>query len=803
MVGDIKQSIYRFRLADPDIFNAKYSLFTPVSEMAGEDAGIVVDMNRNYRSKAPIRRFINRTFSGLMEGYDDRAALHGPEGEEEPPVGSTGLGADPAGGAGSTACAGLGDEPLIALLDTGELRNGELYLNEYDDETRSEILDMKHDELEALFVASLIRSELGKIFKPGNENAERPLRQGDIAILARSNTPAGIFRKALGDLGLRCIVNENDGYFDTIEIEVFMALLSVLDNRQQDVPLLTVLHSEMFGFDAEDLARIRAENPAGSFFKAFAAYCAGGRIEDLRERCAEALALIDDWRRLARVMPLPDIIWKIMLDSGYYLFMGALPDGKRRQANMRMLCDKAEAYASEGESSLYGFIKYIETIRDREVKMPEAKLTGDREDAVRIMTMHKSKGLEFPMVIVTGLSRKLTYETSGKISFHKDLGLGLRYYREYGREFGTVYRPTALQKLIVGRVRDEEYAEQVRVLYVAMTRARDKLILTGTLDDPEKFAERARTDLRTRSSYLNMISPHCNYRIFGLGGSLEAASGVTAAPQEAGAAVSAGTEAFSPVTAEEKRALLEQLGYAYPYEDARSIRSKYSVTEINKMLGPDHEQAYPGEGRGAELAIPSFAVGERRLTAAERGTIYHALMEEIDFADVPTDSKDAAEARVREMIETFRSEGMFSEEEIEAVDISNIASFFMTDLGKRTVAAARAGRLSEERAFTMKLVTKGEPVLVQGIIDCFFTEGEGADERTVLLDYKSNYYDLRKPEEEELRLRNTYSGQIALYRRALEMAGLPPVKEAYLYLLAVKRLIDMSDTEWGDAGIGE
>ena len=530
--------------------------------------------------------------------------------------------------------------------------------------------------------------------------------------------------------------------------------------------------------------------------------------------------MIDGWRELARVMPLPDLIWKIMLDSGYYLFVGALPDGSRRQANMRMLCDKAEAYAAEGESSLYGFIKYVDTIRAREVSMPEARMVGEKEDAVRIMTMHKSKGLEFPMVIVTGMSRKLTYETSGKLSFHKDLGLGLRYYREFGRDLGTAYRPTAMQKLIVERVRAEELAEQIRVLYVAMTRARDKLYLTGTVEDAEKFAERAMTELRTGSSYLNMISPHCDHRIVSMGSVLDllretdTAASVRNKEKTAVSGERPSGEARRALTEDEKRDLIAQLEYIYPYGDARSIRSKFSVTEINDLFakalrnrssggddkGPD--DAGPAAGRRAKLYVPSFAAAEHRLTAAERGTIYHALMEKIDFSEIPTDNRTAAEAKIREILDGFPEAGLFGKEEIEAVDASNIAAFFTSGIGKRTVDAAKSGRLGKERAFTMKLRSRGEDILVQGIIDCFFTEETGGELRTVLVDYKSNFFDLRKPEEEERRLKAAYAGQIALYRRALERAGLPPVREAYLYLLAVKRLIDMSDVEWNGTELG-
>jgi len=801
MVGDIKQSIYRFRLADPGIFSAKYAAFTTADRMESAEGPIAIDMNRNYRSKAPIRSYINRTFDGLMKGYDERAALHGPDNEDKtvrPGTGGPGRGG---------SAPGEGDEPVLALLDA---RSAESFVfdHEADDGAPGdyeEIQDLRNDELEAHHIASIIQGEVGKVFRPMKEEGERPLRLRDIAILTRSNFPAQTLRKILNDRGIRCIVNENDGYFDTIEIEVFMSLLSVLDNRQQDIKLLTVLYSEIFGFSAEELARIRAAFPAGSFFSAFVSYGTEGEIPDLREKCAGALALIDGWRRIARVMPLADLIWKLMLDSGYYLITGALPDGGRRQANMRMLCDRAEAYASEGEASLYGFIKYVEALRTRKVKIPEAKLLGDSEDAVRIMTMHKSKGLEFPMVIVSGMSHRLQYENSSEINFHKDLGLGLRNYVEYGREYGTAYRKTVLQKLIVDRIRSEELEEQIRILYVAMTRARDKLYLTGVIKDVEKFAERARTDLRSYTTYLGMISPHCDYRVFNLKfGPYELGGRLPAAPPEH-------TEAPSPreLTDEEKAALYRQLDYTYPYEAARSIRSKYSVSEINEMLsGETDSGATPedtdsaaaaghGNARPVRLAVPNFAAETHRITAAERGTVYHTLMEKLDFTKVPAESRDTAENYVRYAAEDYLDAGLISEEELDVVDPGKIAAFFRSGLGIRAARAAAAGTLRKEHPFTMKLVSKGEDVLVQGIIDCYFVEEEeGGGRRTVLLDYKSNYFDLKDPEGEEKRIRKAYSGQIALYRRALERAGLPPVKEAYLYLFAVGKMIDMTDAVW-------
>ena len=814
MVGDVKQSIYRFRLADPDIFMEKYRSFVPAGRMDETDGPVVIDMNRNYRSKAPIRNYINDVFAGLMEGYDDRAALHGPEDEEKA--------AAQAGGLLTVAQAGEpGDEPLLALLDVGEVRDLTYLPDDFIVQDADELAELRDVELEAHHVASIIRAEAGRMFRPGKEGGKaRPLRLSDIAILLRANEPARAFRKVLNESGIRCVVSEDDGYFDTIEIEVFMALLSVLDNRQQDVPLITVLHSEIFGFSAEDLAKIRIACPAGSYFKAFAAYGTGGPDTELREKCAGALALIDDWRRLSRVMPLADFVWKLMLDSGYYLLTGAMPDGARRQANMRMLCDKAEAYAAEGEASLYGFTRYVEALRSGKIKIPEANLQSTKEDAVRIMTMHKSKGLEFPMVIVTGLGKRLTYVTGGKMIFHKDMGIGLRCYDEFGTEKGKAYRSTLFQKLMLDRMKREEIAEQIRILYVAMTRARDKLYLTGTVKDAEKFADRVNTDVRGTASYLDMISPHIKYRLFSLKkgaytpeDGLEiadvsepgsAACSGTGGPEEpasgsGGTSAAPGTQASRPLTDEERDDLLRQLNYVYPYEEARSIRSKYSVTEINAMTAGSLEgsgqddSAGSGEGR-LRLSVPNFAAGTHKMTAAERGTVYHALMEKIDFRKVDTGTFDTARAQIREMMDSFLEDGLFSREETEAVDPGKMAGFFTSELGRRAVKADREGRLEKEHAFTMKLAARGEEVLVQGIIDCYFTEELEGKTHTVLVDYKSNFFDLSKPEEEEKRLQTAYAGQMALYRQALEKAGLPPVREAYLYLLAVGRLIDMSGT---------
>ena len=636
-VGDIKQSIYMFRLAEPEIFRARYHRYDALTAERGEESpSLCIDLNRNFRSKAGVLDFINQVFYDAMEDYDARAALY----------------------PGDSCAERRSVKPLLYLAQTPWDEDGEA-----DDELKL----LRKAEKEALAAVKIIRDHLGRTIYDSKARKERSLEKKDIVILMRGMKNYGdLFYKILTENNLPAYVDDNDGFFDTIEINTFMALLALLDNPKQDIPLLTVLRSEIFDFSVEELTAVRIAQKEGSYYQALVS-CAGentgeacgaagaeamarsGRFADeaLREKCAAALRSLRKWSRLASLLPLDELIWELLLETGFYLAMGAMPSGSRRQANLRALVDKALAYQDSQDGSLYGFMEYIDAVKERKVSMGQVKMVGEDDDTIRIMTIHKSKGLEFPMVLLAGYCRKLNYTTIGKgPAVHKTLGLGFPvvHYRE------SWYRTSITQNVIRAKIRREEAAEEKRVLYVAMTRAKDFLCLLGIEDDPQEAVSRVLAELPKDSSYFSMTGRTIckrgdgyvfitNADLTGLSkGRRRAIANARALLEEVPAAVGAqkdagasrGTSAAAAAAAEPVKPcsraadtkaqdtgaarhaalplaarIASQMEFRYPYENDLYIKSKYAVSEL-ALQDEEGEAAADGPAAASE-ACASFA----------------------------------------------------------------------------------------------------------------------------------------------------------------------------------------------------
>ena len=644
-VGDIKQSIYMFRLADPEIFRARYHRYDALTAERGEESlSLCIDLNRNFRSKAGVLDFINQVFYDAMEDYDARAALY----------------------PGDSCAERRSARPVLYLAQTPWDEDGEA-----DDELKL----LRKAEKEALAAVKIIRDHLGRTIYDSKARKERSLEKKDIVILMRGMKNYGdLFYKILTENNLPAYVDDNDGFFDTIEINTFMALLALLDNPKQDIPLLTVLRSEIFDFSVEELTAVRIAQKEGSYYQALVS-CAGentgeacgaagaeamarsGRFADeaLREKCAAALRSLRKWSRLASLLPLDELIWELLLETGFYLAMGAMPSGSRRQANLRALVDKALAYQDSQDGSLYGFMEYIDAVKERKVSMGQVKMVGEDDDTIRIMTIHKSKGLEFPMVLLAGYCRKLNYTTIGKgPAVHKTLGLGFPvvHYRE------SWYRTSITQNVIRAKIRREEAAEEKRVLYVAMTRAKDFLCLLGIEDDPQEAVSRVLAELPKDSSYFSMTGRTIckrgdgyvfitNADLTGLSKGrrravanaralLEEVPAAVGAQKDAGAsrdtsaAAAAAAEPVKPCsraadtkaqdTGTSRHAALSlvariasQMEFRYPYENDLYIKSKYAVSEL-ALQDEEGEAAADGPAAASE-ACASFA--DRKHSAAD------------------------------------------------------------------------------------------------------------------------------------------------------------------------------------------
>ena len=786
-VGDVKQSIYKFRQAEPEIFESVYKEF---SQPESKD-GMVIDLSKNFRSNDATIRYINRVFAEVMEGYDERAMLYTgtkciQEYDFKPEVHVlTAAGEDEEDD--SEERTGGNDAPA----DSGML-----------DEIDEEIEDLSKEEAEAAYIADLAYDLIGTEFHDTKNDVVRKATARDIVILFRAvKTRGDIMARALRKRNIEAHVEESDDYFDTVEVGIAVALLTCIDNMKRDVPLISVLHSEVFGWSPEELAMVRiahreylrktrygsdGRSPRPAYWEALDWYRKKGPEGELRDKAVNAAGKILEWRRLSRMMPLQDFVWKVLSDSGLYRMTGAMNGGARRQANLRALAERAGKYSSETVSSLSSYISFIEVMKKKGVKSGQASMAGSDDEVIRICTIHKSKGLEYPFVIVGGLGHKFRRDNSEKkFSFDSAVGVSMPYI-EPGRKF---WRSTLMQRAIAAKGRRDGYNEELRILYVAMTRARNKLVLVGTCDtaedivkytpDPKNFLEVMRKVIRTPDNEL-YIKP------------LERRENADRKKKQ----LDKLTDTESPLTAEELRIYGEidrRFSYVYPDEELLTSKAKYSVSAVRReeleVLEAD-ETAMPASKDTEQVMLWSLSQSRKKASAADVGIAYHRIMEFLDMTRVISeDSGEVDEAYIRERAAFLEEHQAIDGNVMKEVDIGKIAAFFGSDLGRRTASAARAGKLLREKPFTLKTVRKGREMLIQGIIDCCFEE----DGRMVVIDYKSSFIRPDKPLSSEIeRIRREYAVQIELYSEAVLKGTGKEVSEAYLYLFGIGQAVRMA-----------
>lgn len=820
MVGDVKQSIYRFRQAEPGIFLRKYDEF---SSLPGSPA-LRIDLNRNFRSRANVLHFVNGVFSRCMNredydiDYDDRAAL------------KPGLPVQP-------------DDPAVEIHLLGNTEPDACEDSEaiVADETALE--ELTREESEARVAANVIKSLLGTPMLDQKTGATRSISARDIVVLSRAvRTVAPRALDVLLGEGIPAYADAAGGYFDALEVRQTLELMRIVDNRLRDYDLLGVLHSPMFGFDAADLATIRAYAPNVSFADALAAfalpasaggdaamaeqstavegeYCAissekrSGQIVpddierpgadqascdglnapgkkapspsasteadaradsrpiELVERVRAFISQLDMWQSDARFMPLSELIWLLLDETGYYVYVGALPGGLERQANLRLLGERAAAYESTQFGGLHGFIKYVEQLKQVGQDMTTAATLGEGDDVVRIMSVHKSKGLEFPVVIGLNLGARLRGSAASDLALSGEMGLGMyRMDEELAARHDTVAR-----QAILARQQREDLAEEMRILYVLLTRARDRLVLIGSVGSLwAREALWATNAVAEPNCLLDWIMPAA-YKMLDSG---EASVTIRRYPPRAQAEIKGDvhlTQALEQLRAEPvDRAVLERMSWRYPHQAAVFAPLKLTASGLGRELEGPIVRAECRER-------PAF-MSESDMNALERGIATHTVMQWLELEPLRGLSGEELSRELNRQLDMLRQRGTLTESQRHGVRLRAIAAFFESDMGVRML---RSERVEREWPFNLRMkaseallpsedgAPSDERLLVQGIIDCCFIE----DGQWVLVDYKTDRDD--EPEH----MRDRYYAQLALYARALrEITGIG-VKQMGLFLL--------------------
>ncbi len=733
MVGDVKQSIYRFRLADPDLFLEKYQRYA-VSEGPDEK----IDLNHNFRSKRPVIETVNHLFSSLMDGYDEAAALR----------------------QGAPSEKDIEYPTEMVLID----RTAGQQPADPEDAVDEELQDMKWQEKEAMAVCRLIKESLGKPFYDTKNDQVRGFALRDMVILMRSIKQAGpIYKDVFRREGIGVFVEDTSSFFETLEIQTVLDLLRLLDNPQRDLALLGVLRSFFFDFTIDELIRIRLSDKTVPFYQAFADFGTEG-TDDLAAKCREAAAGIAKWRHLASYLPLDELIGRLLHDSGYYACMGAVPGGQQRQANLKTLADKARGLMEMGRNRIQDLLRYVEALQQRgDVHVGQTSLLGEKDDVVRIMTIHKSKGLEFPLVFVSGLGAGKGHGNStGFAAIDRGMGIALPFSDSEKRYHQTVL----LDTLISEKHKAQEAEEDIRVLYVALTRARDKLVMTAAID-PEK---------ESKSYYYHMIAPLLSDDCPVMTRWVDPFEGyVRTEEQEKRIDLKTLLDGYlkvrNPALRDEVK---RRLGAVYPYTEDMDVKSKYSVTELN----------HPADHTAPVLRLPDFLKEDlekepksKSIHGAALGTVLHTAMEHLPLRLLCSEPEGVSEDAVCRYLDDLEEREILTAAERAAIDPEMLTGFADSTLGRRIAASEEVHR---ETPFTYTYHLDGRDVLVQGIVDCWFVEEDG---NIVLVDYKSNMHT------EEIRA--LYQMQLDLYKEALEGLTGKKVKESYLYLLREKRLVDM------------
>ncbi len=728
MVGDVKQSIYRFRLADPEIFTEKYLGYADFDQ-APEGAPRRILLRENFRSRREIIDGANAVFSLCMSrelgdiDYDEKAALV----------------------CGADWYEGEGAKPELMLIESPLAEDGDS-----PDKTK----------LEADFVAERIKVLMESGMTVTTPKGARPLRYGDIAILLRSaNAVGGAYRQALAERGIPAGGAASGGFFESVEISTALSLLTLMDNPHKDVALIAALRSPALGFTPDELSAMRATDKNSDLYTSLCLYAQ----ENAKAR--SFLEKLSRLRSLAADMSAGELVWLLMDEFSLLPLFSATEDGAARRKNLLELTELAARFEGGEYRGLHRFVKWLEALRDRGQELSAA---GDGDSAVQIMTIHKSKGLEFPVVFLADTARRFNVrDRQETVLVHPVLGLGPKLVDTKRR----IKYPTLARTAITRRMEREELSEQMRLLYVALTRAKERLYVTAVLKKPEETLEKlsAAVSRPMAAQQLRRASNLATWMIYACLADGGEKLGMRICPADESAA-SVQTETVQvPPDAAALRRLEEKLSFRYAHEAAVALPSKLTATELKGRM----EQDADGEGLikpiNYTFSMPRFGLEEQPMKATERGVATHLVLQYMDY------QKGRSRDGIKAEVQRLEAERFISPREAKAVNVSAIERLFTSGLGKRMLKAENALR---EFRFSLLVPAgdSGEELLLQGVVDCCIEEEGGL----VIIDYKTD--SVKTPEDIRARAEH-YRPQLMAYAEALGRIFKKPVKECLLFFL--------------------
>jgi ATP-dependent helicase/nuclease subunit A len=794
MVGDVKQSIYKFRLARPELFMEKYNTYS-----LEESTLQRIDLDKNFRSRIEVldgtnfifHQIMGKTLGGIE--YNSECALYLGAAHLEPIKEND-----------------YEAELMIIDLDSAKVE-------EENHKKRSILEDKEYTarELEAKAIATrikeMINNENGLKVIDKRTKEYRTARYSDIVILLRTMAGwAETFNSVLISEGIPAHTGSQTGYFSTIEVITLLNLLRIIDNPLQDIPFTAVLTSPIVSFSGEELAVMKSTYQDDNMYEACKRYSLEGEDILLKTKLYHFFEQMEQFRKIAVYTPIHELIWMLLDRTNYGRYVAAMPGGEQRKANLDMLVEKAIAFEHTSYKGLFNFIRYIENLQKYDVDFGEAEIVNENDDTVRLLSIHKSKGLEFPVVFVSGMGKAFNNQDArAKLIMHPDLGIGADYIDFKLR----VKAPTLMKKAIQKQIQMENLGEELRVLYVALTRAKEKLILTGAMSKLEsKLLSFSQAMTSKEKLSYRFISEASNYMEWVLqaiirhkdSASLRNEFGISGEFYELPFAKEAKyrihtvtladlvneeivTQITDDDTKEELRnglvsledderlleTLRDKLDFVYPYEEVKNIHTKMTVSEIKKM-GQNIDDAHTSMSFIKEEVpvplLPKFIGEQGLLTGVDKGIAYHKALQLLEFKNIAT--KADIENQLNQIVE----ENKMTKEAKESIRISKILH---SDIGKRMKKADSEGKLYKERPFVIGVKVKEmnpsleseDMILVQGIIDAYFEE----DGDLVLVDYKTDYVQNARE------LLQKYKIQIDYYTEALRKLTDKKVKESIIY----------------------
>lgn len=811
MVGDVKQSIYKFRQARPELFLQKYSTYNLKKEQSLESLGLKIQLFKNFRSRRNVLDITNLVFENIMSNklgdveYNETEYLNYGANYPEPER--------------KIDYAGVAELHIIDLKDkeddiykSEEQINSEKEFNSNkktstDNEEESEDNEERIEDavLEARFVAKKIQELLNSDYQVyDRKKGYRRIRPRDICVLLRATSVlAPIYEKEISELDYPVFSDSSSTYLESMEVETIMSLLKVIDNPMQDIPLVTVLRSNIFDFTDNDLIRIRLVDKKCAFYESM---IKSKLIVDtkLRHKIDDVIDRLEMWKSEESYKPLNELIWKIYLDTGFYNYVSLLPNGNLRQANLKMLFEKAKQYEKASFKGLYNFINFINKVKTSSGDLSSAKIIGENDDVIRIMSIHKSKGLEFPVLILASTGKKFNMQDlNSQILLHQDIGFGMQFIDSEKK----IECSTLSKEAIKIKAKKETISEEMRVLYVALTRAKEKLIITGmcrniekSFFDKEKLIEMYKKSDITQISIDNMDEQNIpnfklNSNLVGKYNSyLDWLELVYQYNRENGINnvmelyTYNKNELIKEVRKEEntivdmeklikKEAEINKKGdnditklldWKYDYEESSKIPTKTSVTRLKELenvvdIEELIEKTKNKEKVQTKLTVkPKFMEGEQKLSPAQRGTLIHLCIQKLD------EKKEYSREDIVEFINGLQDRNIISKTEAKSVDIDMLYKYTKSSLWQEL---KKAKEIHKETPFYINIpaqtiydgAEENEMILVQGIIDLYYIDEK---ENLILIDYKTDYV----PNGDVSKLERKYKVQLDLYKKALEEA---------------------------------